>query len=191
MRFFLAQHMHLVTDRLEVDKNSIFDKVPASALDAFVIEPHGAERSNLCFVCNDVDLLASILEVAGLQFIKRCEAGAGIICLIAKDAVKLQRMSDRFMYCQSEMVWLQHKIVLAWFNRLGCYHFLCLPCSYTRVFNNVVTVLVEEGAHWSCQPVFGLRDHVFIAHTHRRAQCIPCFEFSRRPVDDGYCKRRP
>ena len=79
MRLVLPQDVHLVTDRLVVGEDALADQIPLLGLDPFVVVSHGAQRVGLGLVGHQVDVLAAVLEAAGLPLVERREAGAGVV----------------------------------------------------------------------------------------------------------------
>ncbi|MNC97916.1 hypothetical protein D3C83_157270 [compost metagenome] len=60
----MTEHMDLVTDCLEVDKNPVLDEIPSSALHTFVVISYRTECAIMRFISDDVNVLAAVVEVA-------------------------------------------------------------------------------------------------------------------------------
>ena len=97
MRFILTENVCLITDGLNIYKDTVLDEVPLLALNAFVVVSDRAKRTGLCFIGDNVDQITSIFKVAGLQFVQRGKAGSGIVRFVSKDAIEFSGMTDRFM----------------------------------------------------------------------------------------------
>src|ERR1041385_5293046 len=112
--------MSLVADHLVVYKNSIFDEIASATLNTFVVVTNSAERSDLLLVGNDVHKFASEVEFLRLPFIEREETGTCEVGFVSQHAIEFRRVTNRFVYGEPEVRWIENKIIFA---RLHCFRF--------------------------------------------------------------------
>src|SRR6202030_1653904 len=94
--------------------------------------------------------------------------GAGVVGLVAEDAVELGGMADRFVNGQVGVGGVEDEVVLAGLDRFRAVHLLGLLGGGDRVLQHVVAVLVARGDAGDLVGRLGVE--VLPTHAHRRRE---------------------